>query len=170
VPADTPPQETPPQETSERLRRALEFALRRLNRRELTTLEVRRHLERNGVDEATADAALRELGGSGLVDDARFARLFVADRRTLDGWGAERIRRTLLGRGIDRELIDSAIGTVETDDEGSELDRALAVLRRRFATAPQERRERDRALGVLLRKGYDGDVALDAIAAFARGE
>jgi regulatory protein len=155
-------------DADERLRRALELAFRRLNRRELTVLEMRRHLERNGVDDATIEAALQELSEQRYLDDSRFARLFAEDRRTLDEWGAERIRRTLQGRGIDREVIEAALEQAD-DDGGSELDRAVALLRRKFASPPRERRERDRALGVLLRKGYDGDLALDAIAAFGRG-
>jgi regulatory protein len=50
------------------------------------------------------------------------------------------------------------------------MDRALAVLRRRFPQPPEDRRERDRALGVLLRKGYESDLALDALAVHARGD
>jgi regulatory protein len=50
----------------------------------------------------------------------------------------------------------------------TELDRALGLLRRRFSIPPRDRRERDRALGVLIRKGYDPDLALDAITAYAR--
>ena len=52
----------------------------------------------------------------------------------------------------------------------SELDRALELLRRRFPTPPEDRRERERALGVLLRKGYESELALDALAAHTRGE
>ena len=54
--------------------------------------------------------------------------------------------------------------------EESELDRALALLRRRFPSPPRDRRERDRALGVLIRKGYDSELALDALAAHARSQ
>jgi hypothetical protein len=32
---------------------------------------------------------------------------------------------------------------------------------------PRERRERERALGVLLRKGYESELALDALSAYA---
>ena len=48
------------------------------------------------------------------------------------------------------------------------MERALELLRRRFPAPAGDRRERDRALGVLVRKGYDVDLALDAIAAHAR--
>jgi hypothetical protein len=36
--------------------------------------------------------------------------------------------------------------------------------------APADRRERERALGVLLRKGYESELALDALHAYARGD
>ena len=52
----------------------------------------------------------------------------------------------------------------------SELDRAVAVLRRRFPDPPQDRRDRNRALGMLLRKGYESELALDALSAYARGD
>jgi hypothetical protein len=52
--------------------------------------------------------------------------------------------------------------------EGGELARALAVLHKRLSSAPRDRRERERALGVLLRKGYDPEIALEALARFAR--
>ena len=90
----------------------------------------------------------------GYLDDARFARLFVQDKRELEGWGAERIRQVLRTRGIDAEVVEEALAEHEQDSEG-EVERALALLRRRFPSPPRDRRERDRALGVLLRKGYD---------------
>jgi regulatory protein len=43
------------------------------------------------------------------------------------------------------------------------------VLRQRFPSPPRDRRERERALGILLRKGYDIELALDALAAYDRG-
>ena len=82
---------------------------------------------------------------------------------TLEEWGGDRIRRALASRGIDRELVEDAI-VGDGDEPTSELERALEMLRRRFPSAAQERRERDRALGVLLRKGYELDLALDALA------
>jgi regulatory protein len=96
------------------------------------------------------------------LDDARFARLFAQDKRALEQWGSDRIRLTLNARGIDRELIDAALPA------GRELDSAVAVLRRRFADPPRDRRGRDRALGVLLRKGYDPELALEALSTYMR--
>ena len=70
---------------------------------------MRRHLEHKRVEASVADRALDTLIEDGYLDDARFARLFVQDKRELELWGADRIERALLGRGIDRELVESAL-------------------------------------------------------------
>jgi regulatory protein len=148
----------------DRLGHALRVAYASLNRRERTVGEVRRRLEGEGLAEAVVEQALATLIEDGYLDDARFARLFVEDKRSLQEWGRERIRRGLLDRGVEPELIEDALG----QEEHSDLDRALALLSRRFPSPPRERRERDRALGVLIRKGYEPELALDALAAYAR--
>jgi regulatory protein len=150
--------------------RALELAYRYLSRRERTACELRRHLLGREIDEASIAEVIDELAREGSLDDARFARLFVQDKRELEQWGTDRIRRALLARGINGELVEAALATGDGDANGaSELDRALGVLRHRFPTPPQGRRERERALGVLLRKGYEPELALDALYTHARG-
>jgi regulatory protein len=124
---------------------------------------MRSHLERRGCDATTIDEAIVVLEAQGYLNDARYARLFVEDKRGLEQWGTQRIAQTLRRRGIDRELVEQSLAETEG---GSEIDRALALLRRRFPAAPREHRERERALGVLVRKGYEVEVALDAIAAY----
>lgn len=154
----------------ERLQKALSLAFAYLNRRERTAAEVREQLERKGVAGEQANDALRILVQGGYVDDARYALMYVSDRRTLDGWGTDRIRRSLTERGLDRELIDEAL-TRHDQELGageSDLDRALELLRRRFPEPPPDRRHRERALGMLIRKGFDSELALDALAEHSR--
>jgi regulatory protein len=70
-----------------------------------------------------------------------------------------------LARGIEPEVLESAL--VETDHE---LERAVALLQQRFPDPPRERRDRQRALGVLVRRGYAPELAIDAITAYSRDE
>jgi regulatory protein len=149
--------------------RALQLACSYLDTRERTTGEVRRYLLGEGFDAAVTEHSIASLLEEGLLDDLRFARLFITDKRELGQWGAERIRRALLQRGVEPETIAAALdmgadGNVYDD----ELGRALELLQRRFAAPPRSRRDRDRALGVLVRKGYLPEIALDALAAYAR--
>jgi regulatory protein len=157
-------------DADESLQRARELSYAFLNRRDRTLSEVSLHLERKGVGPELVEHAVRELCEQGLLDDARFARLFVSDKRELEQWGSERIRRGLISRGIERGLAEAALSSCGEAGTGepSELERALELLRRRYPSLPEDRRERERALGVLLRKGYESDLALDALSAYAR--
>jgi regulatory protein len=150
---------------SERLQHALDLAYRFLGHRDRTVAEVRERLSAEGIDPAIVDDAVDELHHLGYLDDARYAQRFAEDRRTIDAWGAERIERRLLALGVDPALIAAAL---DERGAGEELEAALAVLRRRFAQAPADDRARDRALGLLVRKGYELELAYDAVRAFER--
>ncbi len=149
---------------ADRHERALALAYSYLNRRDRTVSEMQRHLQARGCGVEEIEATIESLAEGGYLDDARYARLFAEDKRELEQWGSERIQRTLLQRGIDRDLVEHALSSGAREGE---LSRAVALLQRRFASPPRDRRERDRALGVLLRKGYDTELALDALAAYA---
>jgi regulatory protein len=149
--------------------RALQLACSYLNRREHTTSELRRYLLGKGFEDAVTEQTIASLQEEGVLDDDRFTRLFTTDKRELEHWGAERIRRVLLERGVEQETITEALGAqADGSAYDDELGRALELLQRRFAAPPRSRRDRDRALGVLVRKGYQPEIALEALAAYAR--
>lgn len=151
--------------TQDRLQHALDTAYRFLGRRDRTVAEVRERLEADEIEADVADEAIAELTRQGYLDDARYARRFAEDRRTIDAWGAERIERRLLAVGVEPALIAAALGERGAAEE---LEAALTVLKRRFPRAPGSDRERERALGILVRKGYDLELAYDAIRAYER--
>ena len=126
---------------------------------------MRRHLEAKRVEPSTIDEALAELHEQGYLDDARFAQRFAEDRRTLDAWGADRIERKLRDAGVPPDAIAAAVATQSADDE---REAAIAVLRRRLGGPPQDDRGRERALGLLVRRGYDLELAYEAVRAFER--
>lgn len=157
-----------------------------VNKRERTEAEVRARLERAEVRSDEIEAVIAELLELGYVDDARYARVFAQDKRSLEAWGSERIARSLRERGVTRELIEAALaeggdadGGVHgwlspgVDDGGSggatgELDRAVALLGQRFPDGPAGSRDRERAFGILARKGYESETASDAVREWAR--
>ncbi len=121
-------------------------------------------LRARGVGEDETAAAVEELVANGTLDDARFASGFSADKRELAGWGEERIREALIGRGVGREDIDAALA----EGADGELERAVALLRERGADLGDDR-GRSRALGLLARRGYDAELAYEAIRRAAAG-
>lgn len=143
-----------------RRQHARDIAWRALNRRDRTEAELRRSLAGKWVEPAVIDEVCAELEEDGYIDDARYAERFAEDRRRLDAWGADRIERRLLALGVANEHVAAALAQQGAEDE---LEAAVALLARRFPAVPETPRDRDRALGVLVRKGYDLELAYDAL-------
>jgi regulatory protein len=158
--------EPPPPDAAERRQQALELAYRHLGARDRTTAEVLAHLERRGVDGPTAAAAVADLRDQGYLDDARYAQRFAEDRRRLDAWADERIARRLEAAGVGAAEIEAALGEQDHDEARAA---AVALLRRRVRVPPATDRERERALGMLVRRGYELELAYEAVRAFERG-
>jgi regulatory protein len=143
-----------------RVQHARDLAWRALNRRERTIAEMARLLAGKRVEPAVIDEVVGELIEQGYLDDNSYAHRFAEDRRRLDGWGAERIERRLRSLGVPADAVAAAVGT---RDHGEELDAAVALLRRRFPEPPSTPRDCERALGVLIRRGYELELAHDAL-------
>lgn len=148
-----------------RQQRAMDVAYRYLARRDRTVCEMRRHLEDKRVEPGEIEHAVAELQVQGYLDDARYARAYAEDRRALDGWGPDRIARRLAQAGVGLDDVEAALAGRGPEQE---LEAAVELLRTKLRVAPEDDRGRERALGLLVRRGYELDMAYDAVRAFAR--
>lgn len=134
-------------------------ALAAIGHKERTVAEMERWLDQREAGPEEKARVIGYLTENLALDDARFAEAFTADKRQLSGWGSERIEETLRGRGIEPGLIRRAL---EQEEEESEVDRAERVLRDRRLDLGDDR-GRQRAMGVLARRGYSAEEAYAAI-------
>lgn len=143
---------------------AFEAALAALGRRERTSAELASWLGRRGYEAAEIEAAIERLTGLGQLDDEHFARRYAEDKRELRGWGAERIRDALLARGVPGAIAD---GVAEGDSREAQVGRARDLLPGRGRSLAGDS-DRARALGYLTRRGYEYEIAYEAIRLAAR--
>ena len=150
---------------AEELRRqeAFDVAWRFLGHRDRTEAEVRRNFARKRVEPELVEVVVAALLEGRYLDDAAFARRFAEDRRNLDGWGRERIERRLTELGVERSTIREALEGNGDEDGHDELAAACELLARRFPVPPDTPRDLERALGFLVRKGYELELAHDAL-------
>jgi regulatory protein len=137
----------------------LSLALRALDQKERTVAEIGSWLRARGVAPEETDEVIDRLIAGEVLDDARYARRYAEDKRQLKRWGSERIRAALLDRGISVEDADEALRDADSEQE---VERAVELLRDRGATL-EDALERQRALGMLVRRGYESEVAYEAI-------
>jgi regulatory protein len=148
--------------------RVLADAYRLLGHRSRSRRELADRLKQKGHDEEAVSAAVDRLAGEGYLDDAAFASSYVADKRRLNGWGADRIRRSLTSLGVEPDIVEAELagGLAGRGDE-AELERAEAVLSRRREKPPLSEAQSARVYQALRRRGFSGDVALTAIRRWA---
>lgn len=144
------------------------LCLRLLTAKARPRTDLRNRLLAKGFSESVIEAALDRLTEVGLIDDADYARQWVAARQR-SGRGRMAIRRELAGKGIGTGVVDEVLTDV---DEDAEIHSAAEVVRRklRSTTVPVDRLERDKLLrrlvGALTRRGFSAATALSV----ARGE
>jgi regulatory protein len=143
---------------------AYELAVAALRRKERTTHELAGWLEERGCEPSDVEAAISALTEFGELDDERFARRFAEDKRELRGWGPERIAAALHGRGLPDHLVAAALAP---DSPEEQIRRASVLLARRVEPLATDA-ERNRALSYLTRRGYDYEIAYEAIRSVAR--
>lgn len=139
--------------------RAVELAMRTLSTRDRTVAEVRAFLERKEIGPEAIDHAVAELISARFLDDERYARLFAEDKRGIERWGSQRIERDLRKRGVPDHLIEAAVAVTDRDEE---LTTALGLLSDKLPPCESDR-DRDRAWRLLVRKGYEPELAYEAV-------
>jgi len=99
---------------------------------------------------------VRDLAARGYLDDAAYARHWVATRVSR-GYGPARLRAELRARGVVPRLIDDALSAMEP---GEPLARARDAARRRLPALRRGRADRvaPRLRDYLLRRGYAAGV------------
>lgn len=145
-------------------------ALNYLSYRARTEKEVRTKLVQKGFGEPVVDAVVERLYALHYLDDAAYARSFVSGRFKSRGYGPARIRGDLIRRGVDRPLIEDALGEVLEPEATYDVAKEQAEKRwTRLATEPDIQKRRKKLSDFLLRRGFSYDVVRRIVADVARG-
>lgn len=134
--------------------------LRYLSIRLRSVWEVEQYLKRKQASPALIESILNTLSNKNLLNDARFAELFVRDRQRLRPSSMSKLRQELILKHIDKEVISAVLNSEEEPmDERAALRAVISKARR------QSRYHDDvKLMQYLSRQGFHyGDIK-DAIA------
>jgi regulatory protein len=144
--------------------KALAASVRLLESRQRSKKEIEDRLIQRGFGTATVIDVADKLTNCGLIDDVAFADGWVESRNRTQPSGARRLKSELLQKGIDRGIIDGALGGVTGDGELALARRALSKRTNPLPTDPTERRaEYGRQAGYLSRRGFDWETVERAL-------
>ena len=78
-------------------------------------------------DRQAAQEMLDSLVADRFVDDARYAAAFARERSSLTGWGPDKIRYSLLMKGISKADIAAALEEVDPEAAGARMEKLITA-------------------------------------------
>jgi regulatory protein len=127
-------------------------ALQALARRELSRAELEARLLQHVTETDDLAALLDDLEKRGWLSDARALEQTVRTRSAR--FGTQRIAHELRQKGISEELINATIPQMKQ----GELEAARNVWQRKFATFPQDQKEKAKQVRFLQSRGFSMEV------------
>ena len=131
--------------------------LQMLGARDYSVKAMEERLSRAGFAPDDIRLAVKSALDSGLLDDMRYADLYISSRREL-GWGRSRIERELRKQGIECSSIPGYPDAYFSSDD--ELERARELLRRHRTSAKDVKAAHYR---YLVSKGFDHATVMRAL-------
>ena len=150
-------------------RRAYNKGLDLLSRRPHGTKELIKKLCEKGHEKNSVEKACDRLLELGLLNDEEFARILATELYERKGYGIKRIKQELIFRGIDREIAENAIETLDIDTQ----NRIILIIKKKYLNKIDDEKGRKRAIDGLMRLGYSySDIknALNSISEFCEEE
>ena len=120
--------------------------------------ELKQRLAQKGFGPAAVEPLVSDLKRKGLLDDARFARLFAAQQMQVRPAGRRMLLARLRAKGISTDLASEAVAAEASGEGELELARRLAAKRApALQDIPRVAAQR-RLFGYLSRRGFSSDV------------
>ena len=128
--------------------------------------DVRDKLKTFDIPQTEKDKILDYLLDNRFVNDERFAKSFVRGKVNQSGWGVNKIRFHLIQKGIDKELIEEALG--QTDEE-MYRQRLIDILKTKSKTikADSDFEKKRKLAAYAMQKGFEGNLVWDVLKDFA---
>ena len=127
-------------------------ALRLLSGREHSRAELERKLRTHETEPGELARALDDLEAKGFINEQRVLESVV--HRRAAKMGAARVRQELQAKGLHPDAVAQAVA----DLQGSEVERAREVWRKKFGRPPADAAERGKQMRFLASRGFGGDA------------
>ena len=127
--------------------------------------DVKDKLKTYDIPQESKDEILDYLLDNRFVNDERFARSFVRGKLNQSGWGVNKIRFHLMKKGIDKELIDEALGQT---DEDVYRQRLIDILKTKSKTvkAASDYEKKRKLAAYAMQKGFEGPLVWEVVKEF----
>jgi len=124
--------------------------------------DVRDKLKAFGLPQEEKHEIIDYLLDNRFVNDERYAKSFVRGKINQSGWGVNKIRFHLIQKGIDKDIIEEALG--QTDEEVYR-QRLIDILKTKTKTikADSDFEKKRKLAAYAMQKGFEGALVWEVL-------
>lgn len=140
-------------------------AINYLARRHHSVKELKIKLRQKKYDDNLIDEVLNELVESHLLNDEKFAEIYIEEMARIKLWGKIKLKSELIKKGVAPYIIDSTIEKYFPDEEIKSNAFTLAEKKIKFLSSKnlESSKLRQKIISYLYGKGYSFDECKDVV-------
>lgn len=143
--------------------RAAAYANRIYSIRPRSINEMAEKLRQKGFSQEAVEFVIEDFKKKSLLDDKKFAKLWVESRMSLRPKGEFLLRQELGQKGIDTEIIEAALEEARREYNEEDIAKELAVARLKTFGKLNKLKAKKRIFDYLRRRGFSTDVVYRVI-------
>ena len=145
------------------MKKAIGYAFLLLKYRPRSIAEFREKLNKRGFSEDIINELTADFKKRGLLDDAKFAKMWLENRINLKPMGKLRLKQELKAKGVSEFDIDDAIDNLKDQFDECQAAKALAQKRMRQLSGLDKITIVRRLSGFLGRRGFSYESVAKAV-------
>ena len=100
------------------------------------------------------------LQDEGYINDERYCRSYVKSKLNLKKWGVNKIKLSLITKGVDRDIIDEVISEIDQDSYKEEL---VNLLKNRKINESDPYKRKAKLIRYAVGKGYSYSLVMEIV-------
>ena len=100
------------------------------------------------------------LQDEGYINDERYCRSYVKSKLNLKKWGVNKIKLSLLTKGVDREIVDNVISEIDQDSYKEEL---VNLLKNKKINESDPYKRKAKLVRYAVGKGYSYSLVMEVL-------
>ena len=131
-------------------------------RREYCAWDIRRKLDKYTFDGEIQERIITRLRTEKYIDETRYCRSFIHDKRQFNKWGRAKIESALRQKGIPQEVTAAAFSEISPDDT-RQLLQSLLENKYKTVSGDTQYAKRVKLIRFALGRGFGMDETLHAV-------
>ena len=122
--------------------------------------EIFTKLDSYELSESDKDFIVEFLQDEGYINDERYCRSYVKSKLNLKKWGVNKIKLSLITKGVDRDIIDEVVSEIDQDSYKEEL---VNLLKNKKINESDPYKRKAKLIRYAVGKGYSLSMVMEVL-------